>query len=151
MNHKKTPMQYRPFQCVISHAPYWVVTTNDPTLQAELYRQTNQDALLSPRQTMVGITQHPDTGFYQIWISTNGFDITSISAHLSVERAEQDLQVVKNVLGSQDYYDANTIEALLVKLSEESDSQPHPFPDELVRRITQNILRMVAERNNHKI
>jgi len=151
MEHKKTPMQYRPFQCVISHAPYWVVTTDDPTLQAELYQQTNQNALLSPRQTMAGIIRHPDTGFYQLWISTNGFDITSISAHIRAERAEQDLREVKSMLGSQDYYDANKIEALLIKLSEESGSQPQPFPDELVRRITQDILRMVTERNNHKI
>lgn len=151
MEHKRISMQYRPFQCVISHAPYWVVTTNDPALQAELYRQTNQDALLSLRQTVAGIAQHPDTGLYQTWISTNGFDVTSISAHLRAERAEQDLQAVKSILGSQDYYDANRIEALLVKLSEESNSQPQPFPNELVRGITQDILRMVTERSNHKI
>lgn len=147
MKHKRTPMHYRPFQFCTE---YEVVTTSDPVLQVELYRQTDQAIPLGLLEKMVGITQHPETGLYQVWISTIGFDIVSVSARLDLENAERDLQAIKNVLESRGYYDALKVEALLTGLCDESDSQPHPFPDELVRKLTRDILRMVIERNHYE-
>lgn len=108
--------------------------------RADFYARTDARAPLEAGQTVAGFARHPDTGCYQVWLSTNGLDVVSVSAHRQEGEAERDLQALKACLGSQDYYNGDAVAALLKSLEAGSDAPLVPFPDEEVRRITHAIL-----------
>lgn len=115
-------------------------TTKNSQVKQAFDQRTDPTAPLAPNQFVVGLIQHPQTGLFQVWLSTNGLDITNLSAHRRIMDAEMDLQMMKDALGSQDFYDTQKLEALLQQLKEESDEQPQPFPESLVKQICQGIV-----------
>ncbi len=115
------------------------------------YRRTDALAPLSPTQIVVGSIQHPSTGLYQVWISTNGWDVICLSARRSVVQADADRRAIKVILGSQDIYNEEKVAALFALLAAESDEEPQPLPDRVIRQICEAIQRTVVSRSEaHK-
>jgi len=73
---------------------------------------------LGLRQYAAGVIEHPVTKLYQVWLSTNGLDVTCFSAHHDVMRAEADKQEVKALISSGDFYDGEKITALFEKVKQ---------------------------------
>jgi hypothetical protein len=121
-----------------------VLTTRNAQVKQAFYRRTDPTAPLAPRQFVVGLVQHPHTGLFQVWISTNGLDIISVSAHRRIMDAETDVKAIKAVLGSQDIYNERKVAALIQQLATQSDEPPCPLPDDLVRQMCRAILRTVV-------
>ena len=147
MKHKGHHVTYRREQdCnAAKYSPRPVLTTNDPQAVAAFYQQTDAATPLGPRQTVAGCVQHPTTSWYQVWISTNGYDVICLSAHARQRDAERDIQEIKAVLGSEDYYQETKVAALLQRLKNGSGAEPQPLPDSLVRQITRAILHAVVD------
>jgi chorismate mutase len=95
---------------------------------------------LAPGETAVGLVQHPYTKCYQVWLSATGADVILVSARHRRVDAEADIQKVKAVLGSQDYYDAAKVATLLSRLRNASDEEPQPLPSDLINQICRAIL-----------
>lgn len=99
-----------------------------------------QIAHFAPGETAVGFVQHPHTKCYQVWVSSTGFDVMLLSARHRQSDAEADIQALKAVLGSPDFYDIDKITDLLNKLINGSDETPQPLPAALTNQICQAIL-----------
>lgn len=122
-----------------------VLSTHDPQLMADFYAATDDQAPLAGRQLAAGTIQHPDTGLYQVWLSTNGLDVTCLAAYRELEQADTSLEGLKAFLRTPAVYDADTCAAFFQKLLAASDVEPRALPDELVRQIARGILRRVAD------
>jgi hypothetical protein len=116
-----------------------VFTTRNAQVKQAFYRRTDPTAPLAPRQFVVGLVQHPHTGLFQVWISTNGLDIISVSAHRRIMDAETDVQAMKAVLGSQDIYNKRKVDALFARLAAETDEEPRALPEQVVQQLCQAI------------
>ena len=116
-----------------------VLTTRNAQVKQAFYRRTDPTAPLAPRQFVVGLVQHPHTGLFQVWISTNGLDIISVSAHRRIMDAETDVQAMKAVLGSQDIYNERKVDALFARLAAETDEEPRALPERVVQQLCQAI------------
>ena len=122
-----------------------VITTRDPQESQAFYAATDDQAPLSDRQLAAGHIQHPDTGCYQIWVSTNGLDVTCLAAYREQARADAALEELKAFLGTPDVYDTEKCAALFGKLQQAGDGEPLALPDDLVRQVTRQILRRVVD------
>jgi hypothetical protein len=112
----------------------------------EWYRAADSHASLEPLQFAAGVLEHPDTGFYQCWLSTNGLDVICVSANYQKETAEANLKLLKSLISSGDLYNEGKTAAVFEKLEQNSDEKPRPFPDDLVHEITRAILRAVVDK-----
>jgi hypothetical protein len=84
---------------------------------------------------------------YQAWLSTNGLDVTSVSAHRATIQAEADVQAIKRLIASGDLYDDEKMMTFFAQLKQNSDEEPRPLPDNLVRLITRSIMCAVVDRS----
>ncbi|HLZ62556.1 MAG TPA: hypothetical protein VKR06_36885 [Ktedonosporobacter sp.] len=125
-----------------------VLTTNNPEQCEAFYQATDNDAPLDVQQLATGILQHPISGMFQLWLSTNGLDVTCLSAHCREDRAKADMQALRDFVRCGDIYEEKKIEALLAQFKEGSDEIPRSFPDDLVRGIAREILRAVVDRRS---
>src|SRR5258708_25617548 len=116
-----------------------VFTTRNAQVKQAFYRRTDPTAPLAPRQFVVGLVQHPHTGLFQVWISTNGLDIISVSAHRRMIDAETNVQAIKAVLGTQHIYDEHKVAALFARLAAETDEEPNSLSEQVVRQLCQAI------------
>ncbi len=123
-----------------------VITPANTQEYEEWYRAADSSAPLKPLQFAAGVIQHPDTGFYQCWISTNGLDVTCVSANYQKESAEANLRALKSLISSGDLYNEEKTASMFKKLEQNSDEKPRPLPDDLVREITRAILRAVVDK-----
>ncbi len=123
-----------------------IETTNNPKKKQDFYETTDADAPLDEHQFVAGMAQHPDTGLFQTWVSTNGLDITFLCAHRDKVRAEKACQELKAFLGSQAVFEDGAYERLFGRLKDSGDGDPQPLPDAMIRQITRAILRRVAHR-----
>ena len=123
-----------------------IITTTDPKKSEAFYDITDADAPLEPGHYATGVIQHPTTKLYQVWLSTNGLDVTCLSAHQNAKQAEADKEAVKTLIKGGDIYDDEKLTTLFQKLKQGSEEVPQPLPDDLVRQITREILRTVADR-----
>jgi hypothetical protein len=122
-----------------------VMTTSNRNVIEAFYRKTDGEASLDPGQCAVGVVQHPATGLYQTWLSTNGLDIVCLSAHRRLMRAEVVQGELKIFLQSGDLYQEDKAAAFFAQLQEESDEEPRPLPDDLVRFIARSIMRALID------
>lgn len=123
-----------------------VTTTRDSQARQAFYGATDDQAPLSGRgQLAAGRVQHPDTGMYQVWLSTNGLDVTHLAAHRDQARADVALEELKAFLRTPAVYDSDKCAALFEKLQQDSDDEPQPLPDTIVHQITRGILRRVVD------
>jgi len=120
-----------------------VITITDRGASKAFYQQTDADAPLEEGLFAVGIVQHPETLLYQVWVSTNGLDITCVSAHRNSVQASANKQVLKKLLSS-DFSDDEQTTALFHEVCHNSDEKPAVLPDDLVREIGRSILRAVV-------
>ncbi|HEU5378826.1 MAG TPA: hypothetical protein VFV38_25665 [Ktedonobacteraceae bacterium] len=81
-----------------------------------------------------GVALHPETGLYQLWLSTNGFDVIMLNAKRDYRCAQADQYALQQVLGAGPYQEER-VAAFLARLTEEPDEAPRMFPDEVVRQI----------------
>lgn len=126
----------------------FILRTRNVLLKQTFYQRTDPTAPLAPLEFVVGLVQHPHTGLFQVWISTNGLDVISISARQRIMDADADIQAIKTVLSSQAIYDESKLTELFTRLEATSDEKPQPLPDDLVRRICQAIQQSCIERTH---
>jgi hypothetical protein len=122
-----------------------VITTRNPQESRAFYAATDDQAPLSERQLAAGRIQHPDTGFHQIWLSTNGLDVTCLAAFRDQARADSALEELKAFLRTSDVYDADKCAAMFAQLHADGDGEPLPLPDDQVRQVARGILRRVVD------
>lgn len=122
-----------------------VLTTRSAQESQAFYASTDDQAPLGDRQLAAGFIQHPDTGMYQVWLSTNGLDVTCLSVHRDQARAEIALEELKAFLRTPAVYDAEKCSACFEKLQADGDGEPRALPDDLVREIGRGILRRVVD------
>jgi hypothetical protein len=123
-----------------------ISTITDPKKSEEFYNATDADAPFQPGHYAIGIIQHPITKQYQVWLSTNGLDVTCLSAHRNVKHAEADKEELKALIKSGDLYNDEKLTALFQKLKQGSEGEPQPLPDDLVRQIIREILRTFVDK-----
>jgi hypothetical protein len=123
-----------------------VITSTNPQEREEWYQAADSTAPLEPLQFAAGVIQHPDTGFYQCWLSTNGLDVTCVSANYEKKSAEANLRALKSLITSGDLYNEEKTAAVFEKLEQNSNEKPRPLPDDLVREITRAILRAAVDK-----
>jgi hypothetical protein len=123
-----------------------IITTSSAETSQAFYSKTDADAPLEPGHYAAGVIQHPITKLYQVWLSTNGLDVTCLSAHRNLKQAEEDKEAVKALIKSGDLYNDEKLTALFQMLKRGSEEEPLPLPDDLVRQITREILRAVTDR-----
>jgi hypothetical protein len=128
------------------YPPRPVITSADPQEREKWYRAADPAAPLDPRQFAGGVIQHPETGLYQCWISTNGLDVICVSAYRQQGPAQTDLKALKALISSGEIYDEEKTATLFEELRKHSDEKPRPLPDDLVREITRAILRAVVDK-----
>jgi hypothetical protein len=143
------PKRHRFTQQGRKYPEHQVITMKDAATSRAFFDATDTHALLEPRLYVAGVIQHPTTKLYQVWLSTNGLDVTCLSAHYDEQRAEDDMQAVKALISSGDLYNDEKTAALFRRLAQESDEEPSPLPDELVRDITAEIARTAPLRSSH--
>ncbi len=122
-----------------------VQATRDPRERQAFYEATDDQAPLQTHQLATGLAQHPDTGYHQIWLSTNGLDITSLAAYRDQAHADCALQELKAFLRTSDVYDADKCATIFDRLQQAGDGKPLPLPDDLVRQIGRAILRRAVD------
>jgi len=122
-----------------------VLTTRDPQESQAFYAATDDQAPLPPRQLAAGLVQHPDSGLHQLWLSTNGLDITCLAAYRDPNHADVALEELKAFLRTVDVYDTDKCTEVFRKFQAASDGEPRPLPDDIVRLIGRAILRRVVD------
>ncbi len=122
-----------------------VRATSDPQETREFYRKTDDQAPLSGSQLAAGLIQHPGTGLQQLWLSTNGLDVTSLAAFRDQARANLALEDLKAFLRTPGVYDGDACAACFARLRADGDAEPEPLPDDQVREIGRGILRRVVD------
>jgi hypothetical protein len=127
------------------YAKQRVTATSNTAERAAFYQATDDQAPLQDRQLAAGTIQHPDTGYYQIWLSTNGLDVTHLATYRDQAHADAALEQLKAFLRTTDAYDADKCAVFFAQLKAESDGEPQALPDEIVRQIGRGILRRVVD------
>lgn len=122
-----------------------VLTTRSPGESHAFYAATDDQAPLRDRQLAAGLVQHPDTGFHQVWLSTNGLDITCLATYRDRARADSALEELKAFLRTPAIYDADKCAAMFAQLRDSGDGEPQALPDDLVRQLARGILRRVVD------
>src|SRR5262249_21183282 len=72
-----------------------VITSRDSLEREVFYQATDSEAPLGPSQIAAGYVQHPDTGLWELWISTNGLDITPLAAFKQLEKATGAIEILQ--------------------------------------------------------
>jgi hypothetical protein len=122
-----------------------VIGTRDPATREAFYAKTDQEAPLGPRQLAAGSIQHPDTGLWQVWLSTNGLDFTQLAAFKEAGKAANAVTIIQREAQAGNLYDQELVEALYEFLAEESDGEALPLPEDLIRKLARDIVHRVIE------
>lgn len=119
-----------------------VSATSNPAVRAAFYAETDHaDETLAENQVAAGIILHPKNRLWQLWLSTNGLDVTCLAAYRDQVRAEKAHGQLKAFLGSQAAYESEKCADLFGRLRAEGDGEPALLPDDLVRVIGRQIVR----------
>lgn len=122
-----------------------VTVVSKPKEREAFYQATDEEAPLGPNQIAAGTVQHPDTGFWQVWISTNGFDFTQLAAFKEQHKATNAVELIKKEVAGGNFFDEDLVVTFYEFLREESDEKPRMLPDDLVRKLGRDILHRVIE------
>jgi hypothetical protein len=122
-----------------------ITTVSEPKEREAFYQATDEKAPLGPYQIAAGTVQHPDTGFWQVWISTNGFDFTQLAAFKENYKAVNAMDLIKKEVATGNFSDEDLVVAFYEFLREESDEEPRMLPDDVVRKLGRDILHRVIE------
>lgn len=118
-----------------------VITSGDQAQQEAFYQTTDPDAPLEAHQIAVGYIQHPDSGLWQVWISTNGLDFTQLAAFRESQKAADAIAILQKE--GKNLSNPVLMTGLLTFLEQQSDGQVQPLPDDLVRKLVRDILHYV--------
>ena len=119
--------------------PKRVVTVSDPATRDAFYAATDPIALIEQAQVACGLIQHPESGYWQLWVSTNGHDFTCLSAQREQEAALRDLNDFKALVTRPGPPDQKAIDALLEALRAHSSEPPRSLTDDMVRQLSRDI------------
>jgi len=98
-----------------------VTFTRGQAEQVALYQQTDEEATLGLRQLAAGIIQHPDTGLWQVWLSTNGLDFTQLAAFKDEGKAGRVVGRIQWEAQAGYFYDEEMVADFFSLLAYESD------------------------------
>src|SRR5436305_8215499 len=122
-----------------------IMNTSDPTVREAFYRATDEQAPLGRYQIVAGTIQHPDTGLWQVWLSTNGVDFTQLAAFKEEGNAAKAVVILQKEAQAGHFSDQELVEALYEFLAQESDGEALPLPEELVRKLARDIVHRVLQ------
>ena len=122
-----------------------VTVVSEPKEREAFYQATDEEAPLGPNQIAAGTVQHPDTGFWQVWISTNGFDFTQLAAFKEEHKATNAVALIQKEVAAGNFFDEDLVVAFHLFLEEQSDEKPRMLPEDLVRKLGRDILHKVIE------
>ncbi len=122
-----------------------VTVVSKPEEREAFYQATDEEAPLGRYQIAAGAVQHPDTGFWQVWISTNGYDFTQLAAFKEEHKATNAVELIKKEVTAGNFYDEDLVVAFYLFLEEQSDEKPRMLPEDLVRKLGRDILHKVIE------
>jgi hypothetical protein len=122
-----------------------VVTTKNEAVKAAFYKATDEESLLAPGQIMAGTIQHPDTGLYQVWLSTNGYDFTQITAFNNQAKAQEAVEIIEKERDAGNLANQQIVDALFAFLAGNCDAEPRTLPDATVRELVREIRHRVAQ------
>ena len=142
MNKKKRPT----FTASTGKYPKRPVTiVQDPAEREAFYKKTDEEAPLGRYQIAAGTIQHPDTGFWQVWISTNGLDFTQLAAFKENHKAVNAVDLIKKEVAAGNFSDEDLVVAFYEFLAEQSDEKPRMLPDDAIGKLGRDILHRVIE------
>jgi hypothetical protein len=108
----------------------------------QLYAEAEQRSILGKRQLAAGTWQHSRTGLFQVWVSLYGSDITWISAHRDLGRANQDVEEIKAAARRGDFYDEDKVAELTARLAQAGDAEPEDMSAGEIAKIITSIQNM---------
>jgi hypothetical protein len=116
-----------------------VTYTRDQATREAFYQETDREAPLGRYQIAAGTIQHPDTGLWQVWLSTNGLDFTPLAAFRDPGKAANAVDIIKQEGQAGNLYNQGIVEALYEFLAKQSDGKALPLPEELIRKLARDI------------
>lgn len=122
--------------------PFTMRLTNvkgNPQKQMQLFAEADKHAVLGKYQLAAGTWQHPQTGLWQVWMSTAGSDITWLSAYHDRARAEQDVEAYKQFCATEAVYDPEKCATFFQQLIANGDAEPEQMNAVEVANITKRI------------
>jgi hypothetical protein len=103
------------------------------------WAEGDRHAVLDENEMAFGIEQHPTTRQWQLWNSTNGFDVNWVGAWNRKGDAEQALQAWRVALeGGQLHTDAG-VTALLEAQERAGAMKGLPMPEKIVHRLLKRV------------
>lgn len=120
-----------------------VVNTSDAGTREAFYANTDADAPLDEHQIAAGYLKHPESGLYQVWISTNGLDFTPLAAFQEETKAGATVSLIQQEVQAGHFSDPDLVHDFYLFLAEESDGPVQLFPDDLVRKLVRDLLHSV--------
>ncbi len=122
-----------------------IAIVSDSKEREAFYQATDEEAPLGRYQIAAGTVQHPDTGFWQVWISTNGLDFTQLAAFKENAKAVNAVELIKKEVAAGNFFDEDLVVAFYLFLEEQSDEKHRMLPDDVIRKLGRNILHSVIE------
>ena len=122
-----------------------VTVVSEPDEREAFYQATDEEAPLGPNQIAASTIQHPDTGFWQVWISTNGYDFTQLAAFKENRKAVNAVELIKKEVAAGNFFDEDLVAAFYLFLEEQSDEKPRMLPDDVIRKLGRDILHSVID------
>jgi hypothetical protein len=117
----------------------------DPQGYHKLFAEAEKHAILGKYQIAAGVFQHPRTGMWQVWSSTEGPDISWLAAYREEERAEAAVESWRQFCQTPAVYDEQAVEAFLAQLIKSSDAEPENVSGADVANITKRIREAVFD------
>jgi hypothetical protein len=134
-------------QAIVAKKMVWEPETPqpDPVEKEAFYQATGKDAPLGRYQIAAGAIQHPDTGLWQVWLSTNGLDFSQLAAFSEESKALNAVSLIKLEAQSGTFYDEELVIDFYLFLKAQSDGKALPLPDDLVRKLGHDILHAIID------
>jgi len=134
-------------QAIVAKKIVWEpeMLQSDPVEREALYQATDKNAPLGRYQIAAGAIQHPDTGLWQVWLSTNGLDFSQLAAFSEESKALNAVSLIKLEAQSGTFYDEELVIDFYLFLREQSDRKALPLPDNLIRKLGRDIIHKVIE------
>ena len=120
-----------------------VVNTRDQDTREAFYAATDADAPLGAYQLAAGYLRHPQSGLYQVWLSTNGLDITPLAAFREEAKAGAMVELIQQEGQAGHLTDPEIVHDFFAFMREESDGEVLLFSDDQVRKVGREMLHRV--------
>ncbi len=92
----------------------------------------------------VGMVQHPETGYWQVWVSTIGQRILSVAAFQQSEKANDVVTLIQQEAQAGGLVQPDVVAALFGFLNQNSEVKPQDLPADLEANLLNEINRKIT-------